>query len=277
MQQKPLEILVTNDDGYTARGINLLASMLTAYGNVTVVAPDQAQSGMSAALSLGRPLRLFQRSSEIYNNGNRLEVYSLTGSPADCVKMAMNKFYKAGGSEVMTRDSIDRGYKPDIIFSGINHGSNASVASVYSGTLGAAAEGALYGVKSVGLSIDTHNPNPDFDMISDYLKKVVEMTINNPIPEGTYLNVNFPAIDKSQIKGTRFAKQGDGMWIKEFEQRKDPYGKDYYWMTGVFVDKEPQAMGDHNLVGEGYITVVPHKIDTTNYELLQKMEREWVL
>ena len=277
MQQKPLEILITNDDGYTAKGINLLASMLTEYGNVTVVAPDQAQSGMSAALSLGRPLRLYQRSFEICNNGNRLEVYSLTGSPADCVKMAMNKFYGAGGSEVMTRDSIERGYKPDIIFSGINHGSNASVASVYSGTLGAAAEGALYGVKSVGLSIDTHNPNPDFETIKDYLKKVIEMAINNNIPEGTYLNVNFPAIAGEDIKGVKFAKQGDGMWLKEFEQRRDPYGKDYYWMTGVFVDKEPQAMGDHNLVAQGYITIVPHKIDTTNYELLQKMESEWVL
>ena len=279
MKHKPVEILITNDDGYTAKGINFLANLLEEHGNVTVVAPEVVQSGMSAALSMGRTLRLEKKSQTVGTHGNSITVYSLTGTPVDCVKMAMNKFFKAGGSETVEQDPTDRGEKPHIIFSGINHGSNASIASLYSGTLGAAAEGAIYGVKSVGFSINTHHPDPDFNAIEPHLRKIIANAINSELPQGVYLNVNFPAIPAEEIKGIRVAKQGDGMWHKEFEQRKDPHGRDYYWMTGNFKDLEqhPENKGDHHLMDQGYITIVPHKIDTTCYATMKQLENEWKL
>lgn len=261
MQTKPLEILVTNDDGYRSKGISVLAQLLSFYGNVTVLAPEEVQSGKSAALTMEKPLRLEKISCQIQNNGNSILVYSLNGTPADCVKMAMNKFFDKR--------------KPDILCSGINHGSNASVASVYSGTLGAAAEGTLYGVPSIGLSIDTHIPSPDFSQIEDYIKEIIEKFISAPPKEGVFLNVNFPAIPKEEIKGITFAKQGNGMWIKEFEQRTDPHGRDYYWMTGEFLDKEENPSGDHKLLKNGYITIVPHNIDNTDYTEIERLGTAW--
>lgn len=279
MKHKPIEILITNDDSYTSKGINFLANLLEEHGNVTVVAPEVVQSGMSAALSMGRTLRLEKKSQTVGTHGNSITVYSLTGTPVDCVKMAMNKFFKAGGSETVEQDPTDRGEKPHIIFSGINHGSNASIASLYSGTLGAAAEGAIYGVKSIGLSINTHHPYPDFTQIEPHLRKIIANAINSELPQGVYLNVNFPAIPAEEIKGIRVAKQGDGMWHKEFEQRKDPHGRDYYWMTGNFknLEQHPENNGDHHLMDQGYITIVPHKIDTTCYATMKQLENEWEL
>ena len=279
MKHKPVEILITNDDGYTSKGINFLANLLEEHGNVTVVAPDVVQSGMSAALSMGRTLRLEKKSQTVGTHGNNITVYSLTGTPVDCVKMAMNKFFKAGGSETVEPDPTDRGERPHIIFSGINHGSNASIASLYSGTLGAAAEGAIYGVKSVGLSINTHNPDSDFTQIEAHLRKIIANAMDSELPDGVYLNVNFPAIPAEEIKGIKIAKQGDGMWHKEFEQRKDPHGRDYYWMTGNFknLEQHPENKGDHHLMDQGYITIVPHKIDTTCYATMQQLENEWEL
>ena len=277
MKHKPVEILITNDDGYTSKGINFLANLLEEHGNVTVVAPDVVQSGMSAALSMGRTLRLEKKSQTVGTHGNNITVYSLTGTPVDCVKMAMNKFFKAGGSETVEPDPTDRGERPHIIFSGINHGSNASIASLYSGTLGAAAEGAIYGVKSVGLSINTHNPDADFTQIEAHLRKIIANAMDSELPDGVYLNVNFPAIPAEEIKGIKIAKQGDGMWHKEFEQRKDPHGRDYYWMTSNFknLEQHPENKGDHHLMDQGYITIVPHKIDTTCYNTMQQLENEW--
>ena len=279
MKTTPIEILVTNDDGYTSKGIHFLANILEEYGNVTIMAPHEVQSGMSAALSMGKTIRVEKKSEQIGSHGHKISIYSLTGTPVDCVKMAMNKLFKVGGSETVTPDPTDRGYKPHILFSGINHGSNASIASLYSGTLGAAAEGAIYGVKSVGLSINTHSPAPDFTQIEKHLRLIIDKAINSPMEEGIFLNVNFPAIPAEKIQGIRFTKQGNGMWHKEFEQRQDPHGKDYYWMTGNFKDLEQDinSPGDHNLMDMGYITIVPHKIDTTCYTTLKKMSKEWNL
>ncbi len=281
MKRKPVEILITNDDGYASKGINFLTEIMSSYGNVTVIAPKEVQSGMSAALSIGKPMRLERISSKVCENGHRVIVYALSGTPVDCVKMAMNKCFSAGGSESVIQDewAEERGYRPDIILSGINHGSNASVASMYSGTLGAAAEGALYGIKSVGLSINTHNPDPDFMQVKEYLVSILEKAMGSTTVEGIYLNVNFPAIEKGKIKGIRMAKQGSGVWVKEFEQRKDPNGKDYYWMTGNFKNTETdeKTIGDHILMDNGYITIVPHKVDTTSYETLEQMKKDWKL
>ena len=240
-----------------------LSEILSAYGNVTVVAPKEVQSGMSAALTLTRPLRLAKEFEKECANGNFIKVYSFTGTPDDCVKIAMNEFFLET--------------KPDMLVSGINHGSNASVASVYSGTLGATAEGAIYGVPSMGVSIDTHNPDADFSAVTEYLPKIIGNFISNPPKKGVYLNINFPKGGTEAVKGIKFAKQGEGMWIKEFDKRTDPHGREYYWMTGHFNDTETDMSGDHKVVADGYISIVPHNIDTTNYQEMERLQNCWQL
>lgn len=261
MNQRKLEILLTNDDGYSAKGINVLADLLLKYGNVTVIAPEKAQSGMSAALSLAYKVR-FYKISENEGNGNRLRIYALTGTPADCVKMAMNSFF-----------SIDN--RPDLMVSGINHGSNASAASIYSGTLGASIEGSIYGIPAVGLSLDTHLEEPDFSNIEPYVETVIEKVISHPPKKGVYLNVNFPYLKKNEIKGFKFARQGMGMWIKEFHKSLEKGEEELYYMTGEFIDTDSSELGDHKVVNRGYISVVPHNIDTTDYRERERLEREW--
>ena len=212
-----LEILVTNDDGFYSKGINTLAELLSGYGNVTVIAPKEGQSGKSVALSLENTIRVYPIRKKATENGH-IDIYSLSGTPADCVKMAMNKFFK------------DK--KPDILVSGINHGSNASAGSIYSGTLGACIEGTLYEIPSIGISLDSHNHDADFSGIEFYFKKILDNFLKNPVKKGTYLNINFPDLTPDKIKGIKFATQGKGIWVNEFEERKDPNGRDYFWMKG---------------------------------------------
>ncbi len=256
-----LEILITNDDGYTSKGINVITKLLSEYGNITVVAPHEGQSGMSSALSIGKPLRLYDISQRQNGNGNKISRYALTGTPVDCVKMAMNKFY--------TRR------KPDLLVSGINHGSNTSAGSLYSGTLGGCVEGTIYGIPSIGLSLDTHNPDADFSVVEQHFGTILDNYFRHPVLNGTYLNINFPDISAEDVKGIKFTSQGKGMWIKEFNERKDPYGQDYYWMTGEFLDKEASEQGDHKFLERGYITIVPHKVDTTDYSFLETLSETW--
>ena len=252
-----MRILITNDDGYQAKGLKVLVEIMKQFGEVTVIAPKKHQSGMSMAVSLG----FKQIAHKDLGDG----WHYVDATPASCVKFGLNTLF------------LDN--YPDVVVSGINHGSNASIASLYSGTLGAAAEGAIYGVKSVGLSINTHHPDPDFTQIEPHLRKIIANAMDQELPQGVYLNVNFPAIPAGEIKGIKIAKQGNGMWHKEFEQRKDPYGRHYYWMTGNFKDLEqnPENNGDHNLMDQGYITIVPHKIDTTCYATMEQLENGWEL
>lgn len=256
-----LEILITNDDGYAAKGINTVAELLSEYGNVTVVAPKEGQSGMSAALTLSKPLRLYPRGEKNGRNGNTIRLFALDGTPADCVKMAMNQFY--------------RHQKPHLLVSGINHGSNASVGSLYSGTLGGCIEGTLYGIPSIGLSLDSHLPNADFSVVEQHLNVILKNYLAHPPQPGTYLNINFPSLPGGEVKGIRLASQGKGMWIKEFNERTDPRGMTYYWMSGEFLDKETSSNGDHKLLEQGYITIVPHKIDTTDYTQMEALSTHW--
>jgi 5'-nucleotidase len=251
------KILITNDDGVKSKGISALTEMMREYGDITVVAPFEAMSGMSAALTIGKPLRLTELRSE-----EGVKVYACTGTPADCVKMAINQFFK---NEL-----------PDILVSGINHGSNASVAALYSGTLGAAAEGTVYGIPSIGFSLSTHNPAADFSAVIKYGKKILDNYFKNPAKPDIYLNINFPAIPEDDIKGIVFAHQGRGQWIKEFEERTDPYGFNYYWMTGEFINQEPDnGNADHNVVENKFISIVPHKIDTTDYQEIDRLGSIW--
>ena len=264
-----LQIFLTNDDGFRSRGLNVLAEMLRDFGDVTVVAPYEPQSGKSASLTLDSPLFVDEvRKEPATGEKGSLRIYSMTGTPADCAKLGIN-------FSLHER----KGGLPDLLVSGINHGSNASAASVYSGTLGAAAEGAIYGIPSVGLSINTHDPDPDFEGTLYYGRKVIEWVLADGIRRGIYLNVNVPAIPLDQIRGVRMARQGQGRWVREFDHRVTLRGRHYYWMVGDFEDEEPVGApeADHHLVDSGYVSIVPHRVDTTDYDELERLRDNWKL
>lgn len=257
--QKTREILITNDDGVNSKGIKVLAQMMRKFGNVTIVAPNEMQSGKSAALSLETELYIKKVSVE-----PGLRVYSFNGTPVSCVKMAINEFF----SERM----------PDLLVSGINHGSNASVASLYSGTLGACIEGTIYDIPSIGFSIDNHSEDPDLESVVYYGEIILRQVFASPFAKGVYLNVNFPNIPFSEIKGIKMARRGRGRWIKEYQIRLDDEGKECYWMSGHFENQEPpDGIGDHMLVKQNYITIVPHSIDTTDYQEICRLNQQWTI
>ena len=269
------EILLTNDDGFFAPGINVLAELLREYGNVTVVAPAEVQSGASASFSMERilRLRLVKEDDRCEREGKMLgslRIFSFTGTPVDCAKMGVNLFK-------------NEGRMPDFLASGINHGSNASAAAIYSGTLGATREGTLYGIPSVGFSIDSHDVNADLSAVVAYSRIVLDRVFEKGIAPGTFLNINFPALPQGQIRGFRLASQGLGRWEKEFERRTDPRGREYYWIVGTFVDLDSEAgdrpgegsEGDHKLVEKGWISVCPMKIDATDYQEMERLRKTW--
>lgn len=263
--EKTREILVINDDGFRAKGIQALAEMMREYGNVTVVAPYEPQSGRSSSLTLDKPLMIEQPAKEPADRQRgSLRVFTLTATPTDCAKMGVNIY-------------LNEGRLPDLLVSGINHGSNTSAAALYSGTLGATMEGALYDIPSVGLSLDTHDDDPDFTGVLHYGRIVLEKVMEDGMRKGIYLNVNVPNIPVEQIRGIRMARQGRGRWVKEFDHRTTLRGRHYFWMVGEFEDQEavgaPDA--DHHLVGSGYVSVVPHRIDTTDYEELERLSELW--
>ena len=250
------EILVTNDDSINSKGIKELALIMREYGNVTVVAPSHTQSGKSVGLTMDAPLRLKNILKE-----SGLSAYKLNGTPADCIKMAINQFY----SERL----------PDLIVSGINHGSNASIACVYSGTLGAAIEGTIYGIPSIGFSLNNHSREADFSASVHYVRIILDKYFSNPglLKPGTYFNVNIPSLPLEQIKGIRFARQGAGRWIKEFIHHVDPQGREYSWMSGEFENLEEMTSdADHILNHLGYVSIVPHKIDSTDYSEFSRLK-----
>ena len=163
------------------------------------------------------------------------------------------------------------------MFSGINHGSNASSAAVYSGTLGAASEAAIYEVPAIALSIDTHDPDADFSAVEVWFRKLVDNYLKFPPGKGVFLNINFPNLPPDKIRGAKFAHQGEGMWINEFESYTTPHGEPFYWICGTFLDKAADAEGDHTLIEKGYITIVPHRIDSTSYEEKDRLSKKWQL
>jgi len=251
-------ILITNDDGIHAKGIAALIEMVRPFGTITVVAPKEPQSGMSGAVTIVTPIRLFE-----YKREEGVIYYVCTGTPVDCVKIAMSELF------------VDR--MPDLLVSGVNHGSNASSAVLYSGTLGAAAEGVLYGIPSIGFSLDTtHDPNADFSASVVFGRKILEQYFRHPPSPNVYLNINIPDLPQEEIKGIRMARQGKGAWIKEFEKRIDPHGYPYYWLTGEFRNDEPDAPDtDKNLLDLGYITIVPHQVDSTHYAEMERLQQNW--
>lgn len=248
---KPL-ILVTNDDGYKAKGINSIISELKGLGEIVVVAPSNSMSGMSSAITVKVPIRI----GKVWEEDD-LSIYRCSGTPVDCVKIAINQI-------------LDR--RPDLIVSGINHGINSSVSVLYSGTMGAALEGCINEIPSIGLSLNCYDKDADFKASAKAGKEIAEDVLKNGLPRGTCLNVNFP--DSDQLKGWRVCRQADGMWAEEFEKRVDPHGGTYYWLTGYFKDHEPESEDtDEWAVKNGYASVVPCMVDMTQYDFINTLNK----
>ena len=252
--KRPL-ILVTNDDGINAPGIRTLISVIKDIGDVIVVAPDSPQSGMGHAITINSTLH----SSRITPKNSEIIEYSCSGTPADCVKLAIN--------ELMPR-------KPDLCVSGINHGSNSSINVIYSGTMSAAIEAGIEGVPAVGFSLLDYSWNADFSQSKDFIKKITLNALNNGIPKGVVLNANIPAVKKSDIKGVKICRQAKAYWVEEFDKRKNPLGQEYYWLTGKFVNKDQGEDTDEWALKNNYISIVPVEFDLTAHHAIQGL-KEW--
>lgn len=251
MNRKPL-ILVTNDDGYQAKGIASLTEAMRGLGEVIVFAPDSHRSGMSSAISTSNPLRArLQRKEE------NLIIYSCNGTPVDCVKLALNEFTER---------------RPDLLVSGINHGSNAGISVIYSGTMGAAIEGCIFDVPSIGFSLCDFMPDADFSFTMEVARKLASKVIEEGLPKGICLNVNIPA---GEVKGFKVTTQTQGKWVNEYHRSKDGAGGDVFWMTGNFENwEEENDNSDEWALANGYAAVVPVKIDMTAYDFLPEL-KEW--
>lgn len=250
--QTPL-ILVTNDDGINAPGIKNLIEIVKSFGKVVVVAPDEGRSGMSHAITIKYPLRVHKLKEE-----ENFTLYSCSGTPVDCVKLAIDQL-------------LDR--YPDIILSGINHGSNSSISVVYSGTMAAAMEGGLHGIPSIGFSLLDYSIHADFTHVSKYVSEIVKNVLINGLPVNVCLNVNFPATSSEELKGIKICRQALGIWKGEYEKRTDPHSRDYYWLTGYFKNFEPEATDtDEWTLQNNYVSVVPVRIDLTSHSSIQKLK-----
>lgn len=245
-QSRP-NILVVNDDGITAPGIRNLIEVVKEIGNVVVVAPDGPQSGMGHAITIGKPLRFVK--VDLYEG---VEMYKCSGTPVDCVKLAVNKIFK--------------GKKPDICVSGINHGLNDSINVIYSGTMSAAVEGAIENIPSIGFSLDDFDEEADFSHCKKYIASIVKQVLANGLPPATLLNVNFPK--GADLKGIKICRQANAKWAEEFDERKDPHGRPYYWLTGVFQNNDKGEDTDVWALNHGYVSVVPVQFDLTAHHAI---------
>jgi 5'-nucleotidase len=249
-------ILITNDDGLYAAGLRRLTSIMQEYGKVVVISATESRSGMSQALTVKQPLRV-----KLLEETDTHRIYACSGTPTDGVKLAIN--------QLLVR-------KPDLIVSGINHGSNASASVLYSGTMAAALEGCLYGISSVGFSLNSFLSTADFSVCDEYIRKVCSLVLEEPLPVGVCLNVNIPALPAAEIKGIMVARQARGSWQEEFEKRKDPAGKTYYWLTGNFINHEPEATDtDEWALSNGYVSLVPVTTDMTAYSFINNLKKKF--
>jgi len=252
MPERPI-ILVTNDDGIYAPGITFLAKVASKFGRIIVVAPDKPQSGMGHAITINSTLRIQKT-----NYHNAEQEYACSGTPVDCVKMAVNHILKK---------------RPDLVVSGINHGSNSSINVIYSGTMSAAIEGALEGTPSIGFSLCDYAMEADFSQAEKYISMIIHQSLQNKIPKGVCLNVNIPKLMAADFKGIKVVRQAKANWVERFEERKDPYGREYYWLTGEFVNFEPESTDtDEWALANGYLSVVPTHADLTAHGSLSNLK-----
>ena len=256
MSRKPL-ILVTNDDGISAPGIRALISVMNEIGNVVVIAPDSPQSAMGHAITINSTLHCHKIKID---DGPQIE-YSCSGTPADCVKLGINEILDS---------------KPDICVSGVNHGSNSSINVIYSGTMSAAIEATIEGVPAIGFSLLDYRWKANFNHIKNYIKEITLKALDKGIPKGIALNVNFPNLIESEIKGIKICRQAKAYWIEKFDKRTNPQGKEYYWLTGEFVNEDKNKDTDEHALKSGYISIVPVKHDLTDHDSINRIN-DWDL
>jgi 5'-nucleotidase len=251
---KPL-ILVVNDDGVGAPGIMALVNTVKHLGEVVVVAPDSPQSGMGHAITVNKPLRLEQ-----VNTFGDIKGYQCSGTPVDCVKLAVDK--------VLHR-------QPDLCVSGINHGSNSSINIIYSGTMSAAVEASLEGVPSIGFSLCDYHQEADFTASMHYAKLISEQVLQHGIPKHTLLNVNIPKLSINEIKGMKICRQAQAKWDEEYIKRQDPMGRSYYWLTGKFINHDKGQDTDEWALANGYVSIVPVQYDLTAHHAIPYIHENW--
>ncbi len=249
--EKPL-ILVTNDDGISAPGIRALIEVMQEIGTVVVVAPDSPQSAMGHAITINSTLHL----NKISGANVVVTEYSCSGTPVDCVKLAVNEILKR---------------KPDLCVSGINHGSNSSINIIYSGTMSAAVEAGIEGIPAIGFSLLDYDWNANFEHSKPYIKKIATEVLQKKLPENVILNVNFPKKIAEDIKGIKICRQAKAMWEEKFDKRKTPQGKDYYWLTGEFINQDTGEDTDEWALENNYISVVPVQFDMTAHHAIQPL------
>ncbi len=249
MTKKPL-ILVVNDDGVNAKGINELIDVVRNFGDVVVIAPETPQSGKSAAITVDKPLR-----ATIVKETDGLLIYQCNGTPVDCVKLGFNQLLET---------------KPDYVVSGINHGANSSISVLYSGTVGGAIEGCLHGVPSIAFSLDDYSPDADFSRAKIVSAKILQLVFENGLPGFTCLNVNIPT---GKPNGIKVGRQARGKWMEEFEKRTDPHKRDYFWLSGYFKSFEDETNdSDIYALENNFVSVVPVSVDMTCYQLLEDLK-----
>lgn len=251
-------ILVSNDDGIDYPGIKILTEIVRPYGDVVVVAPKTGQSGMSHSINTKTPLFIKQ-----VQNEPGLKAYSVTGTPVDCVKLAIQR--------------VIQQKKPDLMVSGINHGSNAAINCLYSGTMGAAIEASLHGVPAIGFSIANHREDANMEIIQKFAAVIIEKVLENGLPFQTSLNINYPRVPLEEFKGYKICRQTVGLWVEGFDRHKDPYGNHYFWYRGRFENYEPDNQDtDEWALDNGYAAIVPVKPDLTDYTLIDEL-KNWNL
>ncbi len=256
MDNRPL-ILVTNDDGIHAEGIRVLIDLMNQIGQVWVVAPENSQSGMGHAITINATLHVDRRK---VNSGPQIE-YSCSGTPVDCVKMAIN--------ELLPR-------KPDLCVSGINHGQNASTNIIYSGTMSAAVESGIQGIPSAGFSLYDASWNADFEGSRSAVLAISKRLLENKLPSGVVLNVNIPKLKPNQIKGIKICRGADASWQENFDKRKNPQGREYYWLTGNFIPRDSGKDTDLWALENNYVSVVPVHYDLTAHDVINEL-KAWSL
>ena len=256
---RPL-ILISNDDGYEAKGIRSLVDMVKHLGDIVVCAPDGPRSGFSCAFSATTPLTLTKREAYTVDipgqEHGTVEIWSCNGTPVDCVKMALD--------QIVTR-------RPDIVLGGINHGDNGSVNSHYSGTMGVVMEGCMKYIPSVAYSLCDHRADADFEPMRPYVERYTQQVLRDGLPKGVCLNINFPLVEGSNYRGIKVCRMAQGSWIHEIRKCRHPREYDYYWMVGNYRNDEPEAEDTDNwALQHGYVAITPTTIDVTAYEFMSQ-------
>ena len=253
MNKKPL-ILITNDDGIKAPGLRRLIEIMRPLGEIAVIASEHVMSGMAHAVTIQTPLM-----PRLIKEEEGYKEFRTNGTPTDNVKLGKHKLLNQ---------------TPDLVVSGINHGSNASINIIYSGTMAAVLEASIDGIPSIGFSLLDYMPDADFSHVEEWVLKITKQVLEDGLPEGVCLNVNIPRISKKPINGIKVCRQAKARWVEEFEERKDPYGRTYYWLGGRFVNGDDGIETDERALADNYVSVVPVTFDFTAHEMVGKMKFE---